>query len=301
MRLQRALAKRAARFLVPLAVLVAAAGWPRHIAADTHSFLWKATSRNNTIYLVGSVHLLTKDYYPLAPALEAAYKDSSLLVEEVDLGDMLTSDAQLQMLMRGMLPAGQSLQQVISPGTMALVNKTVADLGVPIEPLQRLKPWMLALTLLGLEWQKTGFDADLGLDKHFYDLAKSDGKPVQGLETVAYQVARFDEMTMEQQDHLLSESLKELDTEQASITAVADAWRMGDAAAVEKIVLEDLKSDPMLYQRLLVERNGNWLPKLEALFSRQGRTLVVVGAAHLVGPDGLLQMLRAKGYSVEQQ
>jgi len=301
MRVTRKLAKRAAALLLPLALLLIAAGWPGHVVAQTHSFLWKATSRQGTIYLVGSVHLLTKDYYPLAPALEAAYKDSALLVEEVDLGDMLTSDAQLQMLMRGMLPAGQSLQQVVAPATMTLVNKTMADLGVPLEPLQRLKPWMVALTLLGLEWQKSGFDAALGLDEHFYELAKSDGKPVQGLETVAYQVARFDEMTMEQQDHLLSESLKELDTEQASLTAVANAWKMGDEVAVEKIVLEDLKSDPMLYQRLLVERNRNWLPQLEALFSRQGHALVVVGAAHLVGPDGLLQMLRAKGYSVDQQ
>jgi len=300
LRTRRATFAKRAALLLPLVLVLVGAGWFGRVRAETHSFVWKASNQQGTIYLVGSVHLLTKDYYPLALALEAAYKDSALLVEEVDMGEMLTSDAQLQMLMRGMLPPGQTLQQVVSPSTMALVNKTVSDLGVPIEPLQRLKPWMLALTLLGLEWQKTGFDADLGLDKHFYDLAKSDGKPVQGLETVAYQVSRFDEMTMEQQDHLLAESLKELDTEQASITAVADAWKTGDSAAVEKIVLEDLKGDPMLYQRLLIERNRNWFPKLEALFSRPGRALVVVGAAHLVGPDGLLQMLRAKGYSVDQ-
>ena len=252
------------------------------------------------MYLVGSVHLLTKDFYPLDPVLETAYKDSTLLVEEVDMGEMLAPDAQMTLLTRGMLPAGQSLDKVVTPATMALVTRTVADLGLPMEPLKQFKPWMLALQLLGLEWLKAGFDADLGLDKHFYDLARKDNKPVQGFETIDFQIAQFDGMPMSEQDHLLSESLKELDTEQASVTALAQAWKAGDAPAVERVVLQDLKSDPPMYQRLLVDRNRTWLPKIEALFTRAGRTFIVVGAAHLVGPDGLLQMLKARGYSVEQ-
>jgi uncharacterized protein len=275
-------------------------GWTPPASAQGHSFLWKATKGENLVYLVGSVHLLTKDYYPLSPAMEAAYKDSALLVEEVDMGEMLGANAQMQLLGRGMLPAGQSLDTVVSPATMALVNKTVAELGVPVEALKTLKPWMAALMLDGLEWQKAGFDAELGLDKHFYDNARADGRQVQGLETVEYQLSMFDGMTLEQQDHMLSESIKELGTEQQSVTTVANAWRAGDAPGVERIVLQDLKSDPVMYQRLLVERNRNWLPKIEALFGRPRPSLVVVGAAHLIGPDGLLQMLKAKGYSVEQ-
>ena len=283
-----------------LAVALLLSGWLGHAAAATRSFLWRVSAGQNVVYLVGSVHLLTKDYYPLSPALDAALTDSNLLVEEVDMGEMLAPDAQINTLRRGMLPADQSVDTVVSPATFALVNKTAADLGVPVEPLKRFKPWMLALTLLGLEWQKAGFDAELGLDKHFYDRAKTEGKPVQGLETLDYQIARFDEMPMSQQDHLLAESLTELDTETASVTSLADAWKAGDVPTVERIVLQDLKSDPDLYQRLLVDRNRNWFPKIDALFRRPGRTLVVVGAAHLVGPDGLIQMLQAKGYTVEQ-
>jgi uncharacterized protein YbaP (TraB family) len=286
--------------LIITLLLAAPAGWSGQGAAATRNFLWKATSRQGVVYLVGSVHLLTKDYYPLSPALDDAYKDSDLLVEEVDMGEMLAPDAQMQMVMRGMLPAGQSLEKVVAPATMTLVTKTVADLGVAIDPLKQFKPWMLALYLLGLEWQKAGFDADLGLDKHFYDRAKTDGKPVQALETLEYQVARFDEMPMDQQDHLLSESLKELGTERASVTALADAWKAGDAPAVERIVLQDVENDPAMYQRLLVDRNRNWFPAIDALLNRPAHAFVVVGAAHLIGPDGLLQMLRAKGYAVEQ-
>jgi uncharacterized protein len=269
--------------------------------AQTHSFGWKATKGAGVVYLVGSVHLLSKDFYPLSPALESAYKDSSLLVEEVDMGEMLSADAQMRLLSRGMLPAGQSLDKVVSAPTHAAVTKKLSELGVPIAPLELLKPWMAALTLDALEWQKAGFDPDLGLDKHFYDSARTDSKPVQGLETLQYQLSIFDDMTMDQQDHMLSETLKELDTEQASVLTMANAWKAGDMAEMERIVLPDLRGDPMMYQRLLVARNTAWLPKIEALFARPQPSLVVVGAAHLIGPDGLLQMLRAKGYSVVQQ
>jgi hypothetical protein len=285
------------RTIILLLALIVVA--PLHAAAT--SFLWKATGRQNTIYLVGSVHLLTKNYYPLSPALEAAFKDSDLLVEEADLGEMLSPDSQLALLTRGMLPPSQSLDRVVSPSTYALVNRRVTDLGMPMEPLKQFKPWALALMLMGLEWQKAGFDAELGLDKHFYDRAKEAGKGVQGLETADYQISRFDEMAMADQDRMLASSLKDLDTEMANVTRLANAWKAGDAPTVERIVLTDLKNDPAMYQRLLVERNRNWLPKLEGLFSRRGHALVVVGAAHLVGPDGLLALLKARGYTVEQQ
>jgi uncharacterized protein YbaP (TraB family) len=269
-------------------------------AAPSRNFVWKATSRAGIIYLVGSVHLLSNDFYPLNPALEAAFKDADLLVEEADLGDMLDPSSQMQLLTRGMLPANQSLDKVVSPATFALVNKRVGEMGVPIDPMKQFKPWMLAMMFEQLEWQKAGFDPNLGLDKHFYDRAKSEGKTVQGLETVEYQISRFDEMTMDQQDHLLEETLKDIDNEQASLSKLVESWRTGDAPAVERIVLKDLRQEPLLYQRLLVERNKNWMPKLEALFARRGHAFVVVGAAHLVGPDGLLAMFKAKGYVLEQ-
>jgi uncharacterized protein YbaP (TraB family) len=269
-------------------------------AAQAKSFAWKVTGKAGTVYLIGSVHLLSNDFYPLQPPLEAAYKDSDLLVEEVDMAELTDPASQLSLLGRAMLPSSTPLEKVISPDTYALLVKRAAALGLPIEPFKLLKPWMAALTLVQVEWQQAGFDPQLGLDKHFYDQAKADGKATQGLETAEYQISRLDGMTMEQQEHLLAESLKELDDEKENMKKLVDAWRSGDAPAVEKIVLSDLKAEPVLYQRLLVERNRNWMPKIEALFSRPKHALVVVGAAHLVGPDGLLAALKAKGYTVEQ-
>ena len=280
--------------IVAVALLLIAA------AAQAKSFAWKVTGKSGVVYVVGSVHLLSNDFYPLQPPLEAAYKDSDLLVEEVDMAELTDPTSQLSLLGRAMLPSSTPLDKVISADTYAVLSKRAAALGLPLEPFKMLKPWMVALTLVQMEWQQAGFDPQLGLDKHFYDQAKADGKATQGLETAEYQISRLDGLSMEQQEHLLSESLKEMDDERANMKKLVDAWRTGDSASIEKIVLADLKAEPALYQRLLVERNRNWLPKIEALFSRPKHALVVVGAAHLVGPDGLLAALKTKGYTVEQ-
>ncbi len=281
-------------------VAIAIAGAAVAHAAEAKTFGWKASGKGGVIYLIGSIHVMTPDFYPLNPALEAAFKDADLLVEEVDMAEMLDPAAQMKILSRGMLPGDQSLDKLLSPATLALVRKATGDLGAAGGPHMRFKPWMLAVALQGMELQKAGFDPELGLDKHFYDAAIEAGKSVQGLETADYQISVFDGMTMEQQDRMLAQTLRELATELASVGKLADAWKIGDAATVERIVQAELKAEPLIYQRLLVDRNKNWLPKIEALFGRSGRALVVVGAAHLVGPDGVVAMLRAKGYTVEQ-
>jgi uncharacterized protein YbaP (TraB family) len=270
---------------------------PLHAAG--RSFAWKATGKGGVVYLVGSIHMLSSAMYPLAPSLESAYKDSDLLVEEVDLAQMMDPSSQMQLLMRGMLPSSQSLEKVLTPATYALVSKRLEGSGA-MEPLKLLKPWMVALMIEAMEWQKAGLDPELGLDKHFYDEAKNDSKGVQGLETADDQLSIFDTMTMDQQDHMLAQTIKDIDAEQAQMAKMMDAWKAGDITSVERVVLTGLKEDPTLYQRLLVGRNRNWMPKIEALFARRGHALVVVGAAHLVGPDGLVAMLKAKGYAVEQ-
>lgn len=281
--------------------LVSAAVLTVSAAVQSPSFLWKVSNAHGSLYLVGSVHMLTSDYYPLSPALEAAYVESGLLVEELDLSEMLAPASQMAVLSRGQLPSGQSLRSTVSPDTYEQVARHASALGLPMEPLNRFKPWSLALTLLGMAWQQAGFDAELGLDRHFYERARRDNKPVQGLETVEFQIARFDDMPPADQDRLLRQSIREIESETQAVTTLVNAWKSGDAATVERIVLADVKDDPLMYRRLIVERNQTWFPKLEALVTRSRPALVVVGAAHLVGPDGLLALFRAKGFSLEQR
>ncbi|MEQ1870182.1 MAG: TraB/GumN family protein [Vicinamibacterales bacterium] len=287
------------RLLVCLAALISVAALP--LSATSPSFVWKATAPSGGIvYLAGSVHLLSADYYPLAPAFDEAFAASDLLVEELDMGEMLSPNSQMKMLQRGMLPAGQTLDRLLSPETLKLVGQALSTLGMPFEPLKQFKTWMLAMTMQSLAWQKAGFDANLGLDKHFYDLAKPAGKKVQGLETMDYQLSRFDELPKDVQERMLVETAKEIGSTEQSFSKMTAAWKSGDASAVERQVLDDLKAEPEMYARLLLERNKNWIPVIEGFFNRPTPTFVVVGAAHLVGSEGIVQVLRAKGYTLTQ-
>jgi len=292
--------RRLRAIVVALTTALAAGSLAAAPVAQTHAFAWKATKGKGVVYLVGSVHMLTADFYPLPAALDAGFKDSDLLVEEANLAEMLSPNMQFTMLSRGMLPAGQTLDKVISPATLALLDKHTSGLGMPLDALKQFKPWMLAMTIEAMEWQKAGFDAELGLDKHFFDRAQVDNKSIQGLETTDFQISLFDGMSTDQQDKFLAETLKGITTETASVKKLASSWKAGDAATIEKLVLADVKDDPIVYDRLLVARNRAWLPKIEALFSRPRPAFVVVGAAHLIGPDGLLSMLKAKGYQLVQ-
>ena len=293
------LRRSACAFTVLLTLVTTSESAVAQSKAPTRGVLWKASNRQNVIYLVGSVHLLTKDYYPLSPTLDIAFNESDLLVEEIDLGDTKALNA-LQLMTRTQLPAGESLEKLLGPATYARAAKRFAGLGLPIEALKQFKPWTLALMLSQLEWAKAGFDPQLGLDQHFFDRAKKSGKAVQGLETVEYQLSRFDGLPLNQQARLLAQTLDEIENETTNVVKLVDAWRAGDIVALEKMAMSDIEKDPLLYQRFLVERNRNWMPIIESLFSRQGRAFVVVGAAHLIGPDGLVEMLKAKGYTVEQ-
>jgi hypothetical protein len=181
-----------------------------------------------------------------------------------------------------------------------MVTARLKDL-VPIEMLSPMKPWMVDLMIEMTDLQKTGLDPNLGLDRHFYDAAKAAGKTVIGLETAESQIDRLDQMPLAVQEQMLRSTLKELEAERNSLGTLVADWRRGDSAALEKTLLTGFRDFPAAYTSLIVERNRNWMPQIEACFTRPSPCFVVVGAAHLVGPDGLLVMLQRKGYRLEQQ
>src|SRR5207249_10532981 len=131
-----------ARSALVLCATVLVASILGHTDAAARNFLWKASGKQSVVYLVGSVHMLTKDYYPLNPAFDSAFKESDLLVEEADLGEMLGAEAQMSVLLRGRLPTDQTLEKVVSPETYAQVSKHITAHGLPIELLKQLKPAM---------------------------------------------------------------------------------------------------------------------------------------------------------------
>ena len=291
----------AASVCAPLAAQTTTAR-PKAAPATTNakSFLWKVESANGALYLAGSVHALSADIYPLNPAFDRAFTASDTLVEEIDLGEMGSLSSPLTMLGKGMYQDGRTFEQAVSKETAALVAERVKGV-IPFEMLRPMKPWMVDLMITAMELQKEGLDANLGLDKHFFDEAKAAGKRVVGLETAESQIDRLDQLPGAVQEQMLRSSLDDLDAERKNLKSIVSAWRRGDAAGLQQLLLTGFANYPAAYASLLVERNRNWMPQLESCLTGRQSCFVVVGAAHLVGPDGLLTMLQKKGYRVVQQ
>lgn len=285
--------------LVSVSALVRAQAPPP--AGANRGLIWTVEKGGRSGWLVGSLHLLTADAYPLPPALDAAFATADVLVEEANPEELKAPAAALQLVTKAMYPPGTTLQSQVSKDTFDKIARRAQKIGLPIDRLQAFKPWMVALTLVGLELQKGGFDPGLGLDQHFLSRAPGAGKKVRTLETALEQIDFLESLSPQLQEGLVAASLDGADTELAQVQRIAAAWKAGDTAPIERLLLSDMKSvDAAVYETLLVGRNRRWVPQIEDCLSQQ-RCFVVVGAAHLVGADGLVSMLRAKGYTVKQQ
>jgi len=266
------------------------------------SFLWKVEGQNGAVaYLLGSMHVLTPEFYPLSPAIEQAFIASNTLVEEVDLDEMSDPVQMMGALAKAMLTDGRTLDQLVAPATFAEVKRRAEKAGLPLLAMQRMKPWLAAITLMAPTLQAAGFRAELGVDRHFFDRAKTAGLKTQALETLAYQLDRFDQLAPKLQEDMLKATLEDLDTQVANVGALAKAWAAGDAKGIEVLLLGAFLESPELYDRLLVERNRNWIATVESCLQQKSACFVVVGAAHLVGPHGVPTLLEKKGYKVTQQ
>ena len=287
-----------AAFVIAVALSMGAAA---QTPAGGRSFLWKVQSGTGVLYLAGSVHALTPAAYPLNQAYQRAFDAAGVLVEEIDLAEADPLSSAPALLAKGMYQDGRTFDRAVSRETAALVAEKLKNTPLALDLIQPMKPWMVMLMLEALGSQAAGLDPELGLDKHFYNLATDGRKPVIGLETAESEMDRFDKMPEAMQEQMLRSELTEMDTEKSSLRSLLTAWQTGDAPAIEKMLLASFSTNPTAYASLITERNRNWMPQLEACLKRSSPCFVVVGAAHVVGPQGLLAMLQARGYRIEQQ
>lgn len=263
-------------------------------------FLWSIKSSQNTLYLLGSVHLLQKKDYPLPVALETAYQDAEKLVFEIDLGEAESPEVQQLVLKKAALPDGKTLKTTLSPETYQLAELKAKELGLPIQAMDKFEPWFFSLSLLAMKLNQIGFQAQYGVDRHYYQRAIKDGKETLALETVADQINVFDALEPSNQDDYVRQTLLELDTLGNSITEIVQAWKVGDIATLEELLFESFEKYPNMRAKLFDERNQNWLKTLVPLLEKEEDYLVVVGAGHLVGENNVLELLEDKGYSADQ-
>ncbi len=278
-----------------------AAGAPEPLEGSRRTCLWVIEAGAGRVFLLGSIHVLRQDSYPLPAAIEAAYAASRTVVFETDIDRMQDPAAQSRMLELGTYPQGRTLFAALGDDTRRRLERKLEAAGVPPQGVANLKPWMVALTLTSLEFQRLGFDPGLGLDIHFHQRAKADGKRLDGLETVEQQLQVFSALDAAGQEALLVETLQELDHLPRMSAEILAFWRSGDTAGLHGLLFKTIDQYPLIRDRVLTERNRAWLPKIEGLIRAGEPALVVVGAMHLIGPGSVIELLRQKGYRVEQQ
>jgi uncharacterized protein YbaP (TraB family) len=270
------------------------------VQAEGKSCLWRIQSGKNVVYLLGSVHILKEDNYPLAGAIEQAFKDSEKLVLEIDFGTLDPAGSQKVMLGKGLYEDGKTLQGSLSEETYALARNAMKESGMDIQTLNRFEPWFVALTVMNLRLQQLGYNPNHGIDMYFFNKAKASQKEVLGLETFELQMDLLDKLPADTQESMLLQTLSDLEVMETEWNRIIRSWAAGDAEALDSLLSESFKEYPAVYQRLILDRNQNWLPSIERFLSQDTNIMVVVGAGHLVGEEGIIAKLRKKGYAAEQ-
>lgn len=273
--------------------------WSAPVAA--RPALWMIHQAHSTIYLFGTVHLLPNDTAWRYPALDHALADSRALYIE------LTDDDQANMaalVLRYGLDAAHPLPDLLDPSELRRL-KTAADLaGVPggMQTLSVMRPWLAALTLATAPLLKAGLDPQHGVDKQLKAQMLAAGKQVIGLETAEQQIRFLADMPQAVQLAFLRSAVREAGKAPTELTELVDAWKAGDTANVARIEDEDMRQkEPVLYQRLLVQRNRIWAGKIAAMLRQPGTVFIAVGAAHLAGPDSVQMQLQKLGLAVQRE
>lgn len=271
--------------------------------------LWKVSDADNAVYVLGSFHMLKPDDYPLSKDVDAAFADAERVVFELSPEEMASPTLGVQMGQAAMRTDGTTLDSELTPEVAAKLKAWISantehlqKSGIPAQALQMFEPWFSGLMITLTEMGKMGLDPKLGLDAHFAAAAKQVGKPTEGLETGAQQIAFLDGMSKDEQLQMLAEALDESEEGRTEMEKLHRQWREGDEQGIwEGMVAEMQVEYPKLYQRINVERNDTWVGQIaQRLETDKDDTLLVVGALHTLGRDGVVHKLKAKGYTVER-
>ena len=279
-------------WLLPAIALADSAGHP--------VTMWMAEGTSNRVYLLGSVHLLRAQDHPLPRIIDDVYDEAETLYMELDMDDLDPLLMQSTINRLGMLDEGTSLQDVMGDELYAEAKARAAELELPLDMLERTEPWLAAITVEQLALARIGFNPSYGVEMHLLKKASSDGKEILGFESVEQQLAYLDGLSLDAQRDLLMQTLAESAAIQDLMDDLILAWRSGDIDYLERTLLEDVSGYPELYDTIVASRNRLWVDTIDALLEQREDYLVVVGALHLVGDDGVPHLLEQRGVRITQ-
>lgn len=262
--------------------------------------IWTATKDGHQLIIGGTIHLLTPADYPLPTAFKKAYEQSEQLVFESDIQKIHDPAFQLTMMNELIYTDGRNISSVLSKKTYQALETYCASRGIPIAILMNFKPGMVAITLTMMELQRLGI-MGTGVDAFYSAKAIQDNKKLGQLETAEQQLAFLSSMGEGKEDEIIVRTLRDIEELPTTWDTLRAAWRQGNLKKLKEVALIPLRNDfPSTYNTILAQRNNAWMPQIEALFKTKRPTFILVGILHLVGEDGLLNQLSAKGYQIER-
>jgi uncharacterized protein YbaP (TraB family) len=268
-------------------------------ASPRNGLMWKASLGVNTVYLLGSIHLASRDLYPLPDHIERAFRTSSVLVVEVDLNRLDQSKFQGLLAANGLYPREDSLWNHVSASTRKLVTAFCEKQGLQAESFARMKPWLAAFATAFLPARAMQQDWVQGIDKYFLDKA-SNGMRVESLESAEYQLRLVSTMPDSQQERSLRAAVKNAGQSGEDFRRLQTFWLDGDAEKLDSYLSSSMRDDPDYEKRVFAHRNPRMAERAEKCLKNGERCFVVVGAGHMVGKDGIVRLLQDRGIKVEQ-
>jgi len=274
---------------------------PAHATESGHPVtMWEVAGTKNSVYLLGSIHLLRKEDYPLPTALDTAYADADVIIMEVDMDDLDPIAAQTAFTTYGILHDDRTLRDLMGVKLYEQAVAAADAIDMPLDMLSKTEPWYAAMTVEIMMLNRIGFDPALGIEMYMMSKAQDDGKRIDGFETVVEQIQILDGMSIEAQRGMLMATLTESAKLRETMDELIDAWRHGDVAHLESGMLDELAKHEELNKALITDRNRRWVDRIETLLADDDNYLIVVGALHLIGLDGVPRQLERNGYHVQQ-
>ncbi|MCH8537123.1 MAG: TraB/GumN family protein [Alkalimonas sp.] len=265
------------------------------------SSVWQVSHGEQQLFIGGTVHLLPASEFPLPAEFSKAYKQADQLVFEVDMAKMEDPSIGPMVLGYAMYQDGRTLPEVISQENFHRLKHAAAELGIDINALAGFKPDFVLVQMMQFKLQQLGMAGE-GVDKYFFTKGAQDAKDKAFLETLEQQFELLFSISDGYEDDWLEQNLDQLDETEHFMQATLTAWRHGDRTALAELTsdMHDTEVGQRFYQRLLTDRNKDWVEQIDAMLQTSEVEFVLVGALHLAGPDNVLDLLAERGYQIRQ-
>ena len=282
-----------------LALLLA--GFPAFAAENGHPLsMWQIDGASNSIYLLGSIHMLREKDHPIPSAIYDAYSQAEALIMEIDMDDIDPVADQALATDLGLIQDGRALPDLMGPDLYAEAEALAEALQIPLRLLEKSEPWYAAINVEMMMLMRIGFNPMHGIEFHLAEIARRDNKEIFGLETTRQQLEILDTLSLPTQRDLLIQTLSDSAELSEVMDDMVDAWRYGDIEFLEKSLLADMQEFDELHQAIVVNRNRNWVVRIEDLLREKDDYLIIVGALHLIGDQGVPNLLSQRGFDVIQ-